>query len=238
MRGCIVVSRRNPSILAKVAVEQDSDLDWSFSVVRREDPGAGRRTSAYTYLAPHNADRSPGRGSLLRFSAEKMPIFPEGREPYARESRWGTLIKLYEYSAAGYRSHILMKDGLLRRVDLLLPEVALPIRFYECRSGYKGHGGSPENTLTGLGVRLNDDRNENLELGFPSSCPMSAGGEHMTATVYAFKRDRADTYRQNEGVIFILNGQTHGHLTTDFFRRRNVGLSYLADSVLVTVDCQ
>ena len=233
----LVVSRRNPSILERVGIEQDSDSDWGFSVVRREDPGAGRRTSAYTYLAPRNADRSPGRGSLLRFSAEKVPVFPDGREPYARESSWGTLIKLYEYSAAGYRSHILMKDGLLRRVDLLLPEVALPIRFYECRSGYKGHGGSPENTLTGLGVRLNDDRNENLELGFPSSCPMSAGGEQMTATVYAFKRDRADTYRQNEGVIFILNGQTHGHLTTDFFRRRNVGLSYLADSVLVTVDC-
>jgi hypothetical protein len=79
-------------------------------------------------------------------------------------------------------------------------------------------------------VRLNDDKNDNLELGFPSSCPISAGGEHMTATVYAFKKDRADTYRKNEGIIFILNGQTHGHLTTDFFRRRDVGLSYLADS--------
>jgi len=233
----LVVSRRNPSIVAKMGFEQDSDSEWGFSIVRREDPGAGRRTSAYTYLAPHNADLSPGRGGLLRFPAEKLPIFPEGREPYARESGWGTLIKLYEYSAVGYRSHILMKDGLLRRVDLLLPEVALPIRFHECRTGYKGHGGSPETTLTGLGVRLNDDKNDNLELGFPSSCPISAGGEHMTATVYAFKKDRADTYRKNEGIIFILNGQTHGHLTTDFFRRRDVGLSYLADSVLVTLDC-
>jgi len=66
---------------------------------------------------------------------------------------------------------------------------------------------------------------------------MSAGGEQMVATVYAFKKGRADTYRKNEGIIFVLNGQTHGHLTTDFFRRREVGLSYLADSVLVNVDC-
>ncbi len=59
----------------------------------------------------------------------------------------------------------------------------------------------------------------------------------MTATIYAFKKDRAETYRGNEGIIFTLNGQTHGHLTIDFFRRKQVGLSYLADSILVVVDC-
>ncbi len=232
----LVVSRRNPGIVSKFKAEHESDLEWGFSVVRREDPGAGRRTSAYTFLAPLGAEHTPGRGGVLRFRADWLPIFPDGREPYIRGSEWGTLVKLYEYSASGYRTHILMKDGLLRRADLLLPEVALPIRFHECR-GFRGHAGSPETTLTGLGVRLNDDKAENLEAGFPSSCPMSAGGEHMAATVYAFKKARADTYRKNEGIIFVLNGQTHGHLTTDFFRRREVGLSYLADSVLVTVDC-
>ncbi len=233
----LVVSRRNPTIVAKFGSEDDSDQEWGFSIVRREDPGAGRRTSAYTYVAPLGADRQPGQGLVLSFRAGRLPIFPDGREPYTRESEWGTVIKLYEYSATGYRTHILMKDGFLRRADLLLPEVALPIRFYECRSGYKGHAGSPETTVTGLGVRLNDDKAENLEAGFPSSCSISAGGQHMTATVYAFKKNRAETYRKNEGIVFILNGQTHGHLTTDFFRRREVGLSYLADSVLVTVDC-
>jgi hypothetical protein len=93
-------------------------------------------------------------------------------------------------------------------------------------------------TLTGLGVRLEDDRGNNLEDGFPSSCPLSAGGQEMTATIYAFKKGRAETYRKHEGIIFTLNGQTHGPLTSDFFRRtKNVGLSYLADSILVIVDC-
>jgi hypothetical protein len=60
----------------------------------------------------------------------------------------------------------------------------------------------------------------------------------MTATIYAFKKDRAETYRKQEGIIFTLNGQTHGHLTPDLFRRtKTVGLSYLADSLLVVVDC-
>jgi hypothetical protein len=125
---------------------------------------------------------------MLRFSAEKMPIFPQGRDPYARESEWGSLIKLYEYAATGFKSNILMKDGLLSRMDLLLPDVALPVRLYECRKTYKGHEGSFENNLTGLGVRLEDDRANNLEIVPPPSCPISALGEQMTATIYAFKR--------------------------------------------------
>ena len=59
----------------------------------------------------------------------------------------------------------------------------------------------------------------------------------MTATIYAFKKGKAESYRKHEGIIFVLNGQTHGHLTPDFFTRKNVGLSYLADSILVSVDC-
>lgn len=39
-------------------------------------------------------------------------------------------------------------------------------------------------------------------------------------------------------MIFTVNGQTHGHLTKEFFNRKNAGrLNYIADSILVTVDC-
>jgi len=47
----LVVSRRNPAIVAKWGTEDETDLQWGFSIVRREEPRAGRRTSAYTYLA-------------------------------------------------------------------------------------------------------------------------------------------------------------------------------------------
>ncbi len=234
----LIVSRRNPAIL-KSKLAHPSDTQWGFTVIRREDPEDGRRSSVYTYLAPYGAEVAPGKGGVLRFSANDMPLFPEGREPYARASAWGTLIKLYEYSAAGYsNTHILRKDGLLSRLDLLLPDVALPIRLHECRASFRGHEGSFETTLTGLRVRLDDDKGNNLEAEFPSSSPLSARGEQMTATIYAFKKDKAETYRKNEGIIFTLNGQTHGQLTKDFFTRKNAGrLNYIADSVLVIVDC-
>ena len=60
----------------------------------------------------------------------------------------------------------------------------------------------------------------------------------MVATIYGFKKGKADTYRKSEGIIFLVNGQTHGHLTKEFFNRKDVGrFNDIADSVLVTVDC-
>jgi len=235
----LIVTRRNPAI-QKGKLVHSTDTQWGFTIVRRENAGDGPvRNSVYTYLAPVGADTKPGQGGVLRFTADSFPIFPQGRNPYARESHWGTLIKLYEYAATGFKSNIIRSTpSLLSRMDLLLPDVALPVRLYECRPTYKGHEGSFENNLTGIGVRLEDDRGNNLEEGFPSSCPISALGEQMTAIIYAFKKGKAETYRKQEGIIFTQNGQTHGHLTPDFFTRtKTVGLSYLADSILVMVDC-
>jgi hypothetical protein len=230
----LIVSRRNPKIIEKQK-ENSKDCDmWGFTIVRREDPQGNRRSSVYTYLAPNNDGN--GVQGVLRFRSDEMPLFPQGNRPYSKNTSWGTLIKLYEYSAAKFRSHILMKDGLLSRVDLLLPDVALPMRFHECRD-YRGHSGSSETTLTGVRVRLDDDKGQNLEEGFPTGAPFRVAGEDFHVTIYAFKKKRSEAYRKNEGVIFVVNGQTHGHLTQDFFLRKNVGLSYLADSILVVVDC-
>ncbi len=229
----LVVSRRNPAFVAQGAPA--GDRQWGFTVVRRNSAAAAHpgtlaaRSSTYVYLAP-------GR-DILAFDADEMPIFPEGQEAYGRNAPWGTLIKLYEYQMKGFRSHIIhARQGLLRRIDLLLPEVALPIRLYECRP-YKGESGSFENNATGVGVRLDDDRSVNLEADFPVSAVISALGESMRVTIYAFKRGKAEDYRLNQGVIFAINGQSHGHLPVDFFRRKSVGMSYLTDSLFVIVDC-
>jgi hypothetical protein len=233
----LIVSRRSPQIL-NGNFDHPTDEEWGFTVVRREDPAANRRSSSYTFLAPIGADEIPQKGHVMTFAAAEMPIFAEGAEPYSRNSEWGTLIKLYEYSLPGHRGHILRKTGLLARLELLIPEPALPIRLHECRSGYGGRPGSYDTSLTGLGVRLDEGgRAENIEPEFPASAPIVCGGEPMVASIYAFKKGKADTYRRNEGIIFTVNGQTHGHLTADFFRRSKVGLSYLADSLLVIVDC-
>ena len=223
----LVISRRNPNIT--IGSENSASNQWAFTIVRRENPTASKRLSTYTYLAPE-----PNKG-VLRFDSETLPLFPQGKKAYTRNTAWGTAIKLYEYKLTG-KSHILRRDGLLYRLDLLLPGVALPVRLHECRE-YGGHEGSFDTTLTGLGVRLSDGRSESLEQGFPTSSPFAIRGQEMTAEIYAFKTGRAATYRNDEGVVFTVNGQAHGNLPKRFFSRRAVGMNSLEDSIFVIVDC-
>ena len=223
----LIISRRNPNIKLDESTGATSK-QWGFTIVRRENPTDSKRVSTYTYLAPQD-------NNVLSFDADSMPLFPQRNKAYDRDAVWGTAIKLYEYKLTG-KSHILRRDGLLNRLDILLPGIALPVRLHECRD-FKGGAGSFDTTLSGLGVRLSEGRNKNLEPGFPTSSTISIEGQKMTAEVYAFKRGKADSYRRNEGIIFIVNGQTHGSLTKAFFSRRSVGLNRLEESILVMVDC-
>lgn len=43
--------------------------------------------------------------------------------------------------------------------------------------------------------------------------------------------------QKDEGIVFTINGQTHGYLSKAFFNRKGVGLNYLAESILVILDC-
>ncbi len=227
----LILTKKNPKLINS---SNNRDHEWGFTIVRREAPTGNKRSSVYTYLAPLEVNN--GRdGSVLSFMAEKMPIFPEKNKPYIRDSEWGTLIKLYEYGMTGSKSNMLMKDGLMRKLDLLLAEVALPFRLHECR--FHGHKGSYDTTVSGLTTRLEDERQTNIEEDFPAPLLMSIDGEQLRGSIYAFKRNKDATYKKNEGIVFTINGQSHGHLPKDFFRRKRVNLDYLVDSLLVVIDC-
>ena len=228
----LIISKRSPGI---PSIGRD-DESWGFTVVRRESPQGNRRLSMYTYLAPIDANRNHNRGGILRFHAPSLFLMPERNNPYARSIQWGTAVKLYEYEVQGFRSHILMRDGLLQKLEILLPEPALPIRLHECRD-YRGAEASFDTTLAGLSVRLQDDRANNLEEGFPTTAHLDVGNETMSVKIYAFKPGRATTYRKGEGIVFSINGQAHGNISATFFSRTSVGMDRLADSILVMVDC-
>ena len=255
----LVISRRNPKLLASDRDEEDSR--WGFTVVRRERPAGGRRNSIYTYLAPIGVGdaHSERNGEILSFLAATLKLYPDKESPYGREASYGTAIKLYDYKYLGERSNIIRGRSILSRLDLLLPEIALPIRLYEFRKSESGkylERGSRETTLSGLRRRLANTKN--VEDGFPITIPFSPQGEQLAATVYAFKpagssRDDEDSdeedisnkkklggltrYRKREGVLFVRNGQTQGTLSKDFFRRDSLKLKPLADDLLVFVEC-
>jgi hypothetical protein len=235
----LLITRRDPAFSARTD-PNDPFLDrWSVTVVRRDRPtqGVGQvRNSVYRYLAPVDAEKRPENGRLLTFEASELPLMPVGNKPYERAVSHGSAIKLYEYDMKGFGSNALMKDGLLFRLELLLPGIALPVRVHECRN-FSGHSGSFANSLVGLIARLQRNLGDNVESGFPAAVPFGVRGESLMAKIYAFKDGRADTYRDNEGVIFVINGQTHGYLPKTFFQRSAVKMDRLAESLLVVVDC-
>lgn len=238
----LVVSRRNPAFLNGNASERDRQ--WGFTIVRREPPSEGAKSSVFRYLAPVPIPGSGQRG-VLAFAADELPIFPEAdasaRDAYHRPSPYGSLIKLYEYTWQGTKSNIVLSgDGLLRRIDVGLPELALPVRVFECRPGYSGHHGSFATNALGLVARLDRDREKNLEAGEPiGGVIVLDDGKQIRLRVYVFlDKDKAKSYRNSRhGVVFGVNGQMHAVYSTDFFSRDRVSLSYLRDSLLVFADC-
>lgn len=219
----LIISRRDPQIKQN---DDETANKWGFTIIRREDPRGGMRSSSFRYLAPE--------GKILMFDASTLPLLPkEYPEAYGDDFEHGTFIKLFEYQLKGFKT--IVKFDLYYRLALLLTNVALPIKLYERREGYRAD--SYHIVLSGLSVRLDEDKSENLEPNFPSSSDMKIMGQEMKVLLYAFKKDKREKYTRNEGIIFIVNGQAHGFLPQTFFDKKSVGMSYLSDSILVIVDC-
>ena len=148
----LVVSRRDPELLPVGASSRDHE--WGFTIVRRQKGEAGARSSVYTFLAPVTVPNNAQKG-VLSFAAPEWPIFPEdpttadnGADAYVRSALHGSLIKLYEYEWQGVRS-ISCNPGVAycEGSTSLLPELALPVRLFECRSYNGGVGSFSTNAL-------------------------------------------------------------------------------------------
>lgn len=225
----LLVTRRNPKF---VDMSIDDDSKWGFTVVRRDPPSGSERSSVFRYLAPY--DEGKEKKGVLRFSADKLPLFPEQGVPYARNTGYGSLIKLYNYKVR-QKSHILVRNGLRNAIDIRIPAPALPIRFHECRSFQRS---GPSEILVGILLKLEDRQEEQLEDGFPIHTGLTVEGQEFNLSTYGFKQKQAESYfTAGDGVLFSVNGQTHGKLARRFFRTKRVRLDYVANSMLVHVDC-
>lgn len=218
----LVISKRCPEIPND---DNDPTFDqWSVTLVRREPAREGRRSSMFTYLTDENQQ-------MLTFKADSLPIIPRPKGDGYENMEYGAYFKLFNYSLQGYKSNVLFDFNY--RMSMLMPELAHPIRIRESRPGYSGH--SFETTLSGLQTRLDEDRQDNIENGFPSSDAFNVDGQNIRCSIYVFKKGRAKNYRENDGILYTVNGQTHATVSDSFFNK--VNLSYLADSLLVLVDC-
>lgn len=223
----VIISRRCPEIVD--SSDPTSHL-WSVTVVRKEKPGKNRKSSMFTYLVDKD-------NKLFSFEVDSLPIIPNeyGKEKTSME--YGTFIKMFDY-AIKPKTNVLF--DINNRLALLLPRLAHPIRLVESRN-YQGK--TLIATLNGIETRLRDN-SALLEKGFPLSSEFMVDGQPFIVTIYLFKPTKensskraSEKFRNKEGVLYTVNGQTHYIENDTFFTTKKVGLSYLQDSLLVIVDC-
>jgi hypothetical protein len=226
----LIVSKRSPFAIQA----SNPSSAWTFTIVRRQRPSVnGERISVYQFLAPH--------GNMLTLFQETLPLLP-GDYPnvYSEPSKWGTCIKLYEYGLKpdALRGPIYL--DLNYELSRYFQTLAIPVRVCERRSDYASH--SFDATLSGMAVRLEDDRSNVLEEGFPTggSMPVTDLGD-LPIVIYAFKRHigRGTTrnhWMGDKAIVFTMNGQMHAFYRKEFFSRKRVDLGYLEKDLMVVVD--
>lgn len=224
----LIVTRKNPHI----EIDDESKDCWAFTVIRREDPRKGWKSSAYTYLKMG--------GEIPSFEADDLKLLPtessQNPEPYKKVLEYGTFIKHFDYKAKGYTGKLTgISGGLVYRLGWMIDRPPLPFKLVETRD-YPGR--TKTNPLAGLyKLDSNIKKNDNIEDDFPANFSIKVDGEEIIGRIYAFKPKKAKTYREKEGIIFSVNGQCHGTYNETFFSRKRVGMDYLKDSLLVVLDC-
>jgi len=221
----LILSKRNDEL-------SDSTGSWGLTIVRRFRSKTSN--SVYKYLAPKN--------KILSFKTDKLLVIPPST---AKSIEWqnlkgGSYTKLYEYNFDGCKHAGRVRStfdlGLWERLNISLPDLALPFTIQDLRSKERR-----TKVLNGLNVRLMEDKNELLEIP-PQSGTINMDGEVIPFSYFLFKKEgkksKRESYTPNkEGVVYLLNGQTQSIDDASWFRTQEVRFNNIYDSLFVQVDC-
>lgn len=178
----------------------------------------------------------------------KIPSFPIDQLEVGLENRkfkTGTLIKMYSYQfPKGYYG---FAQDLNQSINEFLFTPALPLLTKDTAERYPRNK-VLTNDLYGLKRRLSDEASEYLDEKFSEDYTDNTFGE-MKVSCFVFKtkvrgfelkrskeviRDRY--FKNAMTVMFSLNGQVHGHYTSEFITR-SLKLNLLKSHLLIHVDC-
>lgn len=163
---------------------------------------------------------------------------------YARKFTTGTVIKLYSYQfPSGYSG---FAQELNQSINEYLFEPALPILTVDKKERYPNNK-VLELDLYGLKRRL-DDSKEYIEKSFSEDFHDDLFGK-MKVTCFVFKSKIKDWdakktkeniqrrfFKNDMSVLFSMNGQVHGHYTSEFITR-SLKMNLLKNHLLIHVDC-
>ena len=179
----------------------------------------------------------------------KIPSFPIDTLDlglHEKEFTTGSIIKLYSYDLPEGARSVISKD-LKDRVDEYLFEPALPILMVDKKERYPLDR-ELQRVSFGLKRRLEKEDSKYIEDYFTIEHNSSKVGD-MKVTSYVFKTKvgdknikesrntiRNEFFRSKMYVLFTMNGQVQGHLTSEFITR-SLKFPLLKDHLLIHVDC-
>ncbi len=179
----------------------------------------------------------------------KIPSFPIDEldlKLHNRKFTSGTIIKLYSYQFAKRYG---FAQELNQQLTEFLFEPALPILTKDTKERYPNNK-VLETDLFGLKRRLEKEESDYLQKTFVEEYEDDLFfGSKLIVTGYIFankvknysvteskKHIRERYFKNNMSVLFSMNGQVHGHYTTEFITQ-SLKFSLLKNHLLIHVDC-
>lgn len=211
--------------------------EFGFTLLRRhpltELEKSTKRNTWYEYFVPD--------GCIPSFSIQELDLGLRNRR-----FTTGTIIKLYSYDLPKGSRSVISRD-LNQSLNEFLFNPALPFFTIDQPSRYPKDR-MLQRDIYGLKRRLEEDSGGYVECSFSESITDSEIGA-AKITTYVFRprvgdRDvretkrtiRREFFKNNMTVIFSVNGQVHGHYTSEFVSR-TLKFQLLKDYVLIHVDC-
>lgn len=215
----------------------DNNSEFGFTLVRRHPLTASeestRKNTWYEYLVMD--------GRIPSFKIDEIDLGLANLR-----FRTGSVIKLYSYDLPSGSRSVISRD-LNQSLNEYLFRPALPILTVDTKERYPDDR-NLERDLFGLQRRLEEDDSKYVQTYFSDEINDAEIGA-LKVTSYVFNaraegRSSKDTrstiqrefFKNNMAVIFSMNGQVHGHLTSEFVTR-SLKFPLLKDHLLIHVDC-
>ena len=208
---------------------------FGFTLVRQRKIGHSqdaKRHSHFEYLKMN--------GGVPSFESADMDL-----KLFGRKFKTGTIIKMYSYQfPSGYAG---FAQDLNQSLNEFLFEPVLPILTVDKKERYPNNR-VLELDLFGLKRRLEENKNDYVDSSFSEEYEDELFSK-AKISCYVFKpklsgRDAKKTkeiirerfFKNDMSVMFSVNGQVHGHFTSEFITR-TLKFNLLKDSLLIHVDC-
>ncbi|MDE0145693.1 MAG: hypothetical protein OXL95_07470 [Nitrospira sp.] len=208
---------------------------FGFTLVRQRKIGSSQDAKRHSHFEYLKID-----GDVPSFESADMDL-----KLFGRKFKTGTIIKMYSYQfPPGYAG---FAQDLNQSLNEFLFEPVLPILTVDKKERYPNNK-VLELDLFGLKRRLEEDKNDYVDSSFSEEYEDELFSK-AKISCYVFKpklsgRDAKKTkdiirerfFKNDMSVMFSVNGQIHGHFTSEFITR-TLKFNLLKDSLLIHVDC-